>query len=220
MNCIFKSYRYSNGLRFILVLMLTAFMIAGCGGSDDDSDELITYYRDSDDDGYGDPNVSVEDYSEPEDYVHDNTDCNDANEFIHGCCSQGVRFTDMNDGTVRDNDTGLIWLKDAEAFGKMNWFDAVNAVADLSSGEKGLTDGSVDGDWRLPSNDEWEALMCRDFYVQEDVNFNRPALVNAAGDAQWTDGDLFLRVHTTYYWSSNEYEPGYAWHAYMGNGLT
>jgi len=220
MNFVLKSCRHSNGLRFIFVLILTAFMAVGCGGSDDDSDAVTTYYRDSDGDGYGDPNVSVEDYSEPEDYVPDNTDCDDTNKNIHGCCSPGVRFTDMKDGTVRDNNTGLIWLKDANALGEMNWFDAMNAAADLSSGEKGLADGSLDGDWRLPNKEEWEAFMCRDFYNPELFEFNKPALVNTKGDAQWSNGDAFTGVRTIYYWSSNEHKSNYAWHAYTGDGYT
>ena len=35
------------------------------------------------------------------------------------------RFTDNLDGTITDNLTGLIWLKDANCFGYRNWGEAI-----------------------------------------------------------------------------------------------
>lgn len=220
MNSTFKICWNANHMRFVLVLMTTFLMAIGCGGSDNDSSSdssntsrsLTTYYLDSDEDGYGDPNVSIEKNKRPEGYVPDNTDCDDNNKEIHACCSEVERFTDRRDGTVRDNETGLIWLKDANAFGEMNWTDAKTAVAGLSSGEQGLSDGSVDGDWRLPTIDEWENFMCR--------GFEKPALVNANGDGQWTEGDAFTAVISHYYWADNDFSPEKAWHAYMRDGNT
>ena len=121
------------------------------------------------------------------------------------------RFTDMGDGTIRDNHTGLIWLKDANAFGFMDWYEAMDEASMLSSGEHGLSDGSVDGNWRLPTKEEWEAFVSSEH--------NHPALVNTVGDAQWSEGDAFTGVQSFYYWSSTEYDSGSAWRARMDYGI-
>ena len=47
------------------------------------------------------------------------------------CCPSGTgRYVDCGNGTVTDNETGLIWLKNANCFGEMGWFAAMAAVAD------------------------------------------------------------------------------------------
>jgi hypothetical protein len=128
------------------------------------------------------------------------------------------RFTDMGDGTIRDNVSGLIWLKDASCDnlphtedGIADWMHAVVAAAVLTSGTCGLTDGSKAGDWRLPSKAEWEAFMSA-VYIN-------PALVNTVGDAQWSEGDAFTGVLSDAYWSLTEqkYEL-IAYYANMVNG--
>ena len=69
------------------------------------------------------------------------------------------RFTDNGDGTVTDNLTGLIWLKDADCFGSRNWTNALSDANTLADGSCGLTDGSVAGDWRLPNVRELQSLI-------------------------------------------------------------
>jgi len=44
------------------------------------------------------------------------------------------RFVDCGDGTIKDTETGLFWLKDASCFGTMNWAAASIAAADLAHG--------------------------------------------------------------------------------------
>ncbi|SDU49415.1 putative metal-binding motif-containing protein [Desulfobacula phenolica] len=55
--------------------------IEGVCGSDPPS--LNIYYRDYDNDGYGDPDSPYETSSQPSGYVKDNTDCNDYDSSIH-----------------------------------------------------------------------------------------------------------------------------------------
>ncbi len=66
------------------------------------------------------------------------------------------RFTDNGNGTVTDNLTGLIWLKNANCFGLRAWNDAVSDCNGLNSGECGLSDDSNAGDWRLPNQERTE----------------------------------------------------------------
>jgi len=131
-------------------------------------------------------------------------------EYLESLQPAVIRFTDMGNGTIRDNDTGLIWLKDANAFGLMDWDDAMNEVASLANGQCGLTDGSEAGDWKLPSKAEWETFYSADY--------DYPALVNTVGDAQWSEGDAFTEVQSNRYWSSTEYDSGFAWSAGMYYG--
>ena len=109
------------------------------------------------------------------------------------------RFKDNGDGTVEDLLTGLIWLKDASCDelgpdGSVNWQGALEAANALAEGQCGLTDKSKLGDWRLPNVNELLSLIDREFVY--------PALSNAAGNGQWTEGDAFSGVRPTHYWSS------------------
>jgi hypothetical protein len=88
----------------------------------------------------------------------------------------GPRFTDnivggfgVSNGTVTDNLTGLIWLKDARCsatFGGvantgtgLNWADALTWTNNLANLSCGLTDGSTVGQWRLPNRQELRSLL-------------------------------------------------------------
>jgi hypothetical protein len=77
--------------------------------------------------------------------------------------SADPRFTDNGNGTVTDNLTGLIWLKDAGCLEYMDWTSALSAANGLSAATAplacGLTDGSMAGDWRLPNVKELQSLI-------------------------------------------------------------
>ncbi len=109
-------------------------------------------------------------------------------------CSAG--FTDNGDGTVTDNLTGLIWLKNANCFGERNWTQALSDANGLASGDCGLTDGSSAGDWRLPNLNELRSLF--------DPGLSSPFL---------PAGHPFTGVQSDIYWSSTTYAviPDLAW---------
>ena len=140
------------------------------------------------------------------------TTCYDSAGFVIACAGTGQdgdvlagvalpspRFTDNGNGTITDNLTGLIWLKDAECFGTRTWAEALTDANTLASGACGLTDSSSAGNWRLPNVRELYSLM--------HLQFVGLALSNAAGTAKWTtNGDAFTDVDSSGYWSSTSYQ--------------
>jgi len=133
------------------------------------------------------------------------------------------RFSDKENGTVTDNLTGLIWLKDATCLGGHRWedtgpvFPALAAVANLNAGMNfscaNYTAGTFT-DWRLPNVKELQSLI--------DFGFFNPALSNAAGTAKWTEGNAFSGVQSAYYWSSATSAglPDFAWGVLLDDGFT
>jgi hypothetical protein len=106
-----------------------------------------------------------------------------------GVASPTPRFSDNGNGTVTDNLTGLIWMKNANAFGvKKNWAEALSAAATVANGIGGLTDGSNPGDWRLPNLRELQSLL-------DYGRFHPPLPANYP----------FAEVQMYFYWTSTTY---------------
>ncbi len=187
--------------------------LAGCvetpSDKDSDTDGYIDETCGGDDCNDGDGGINPGATEIPNDGI--DQDCDGSDLIIT------ARFTDMGNGTVRDNDTGLIWLKDANAFGYQTWYDATgtapNVIADFNAGTgysaAEYTAGTYT-DWRLPTIEEFEALV--------DTAYNDPALSNAAGDGKWSAGDAFIGVQSTIYWSSTESGSNTAWFVVMNDG--
>jgi len=92
------------------------------------------------------------------------------------------RFTDNGDDTVTDNNTNLIWSKNASLVEWKNWKEASNWCA-------GLTFAGY-SDWRLPAIHELQSLRDIDMLGQHDYPL-LPA------------DHPFVNVLTDYYWSAN-----------------
>jgi hypothetical protein len=138
---------------------------------------------------------------------------NDDGDLRRGVTRPEPRFKDNGNGTVTDNLTGLIWLKNANCFGYATLALSLSACNTLANGSCGLTDGSNPGDWRLPNRYELESLL--------NMAYFGPALSNAAGTGHWSEGDPFTNVQSLLpYWSSTTLaaNTGGAWHVNVDIG--
>jgi len=84
-------------------------------------------------------------------------------------------------------------------------------VSTLADGQCGLTDGSSGGDWRIPTKEEWETFMCREY--------TSPAVCNTVGTGQWSEGDPYINVETSYWSSIPTNDITHIWAVHLTNGL-
>jgi hypothetical protein len=128
-------------------------------------------------------------------------------------CDDVDRFLDNFNGTVTDCRTGLVWLKDADCFGQQDWWDADLYATKLNSGECELSDGSVEGNWRLPTKSELQGIGTDPpatwyLYYPSDYGYT------------WMIPDVpFVNVQRFFYWSSTQPGPGYMFDLNMDNGF-
>jgi hypothetical protein len=129
------------------------------------------------------------------------------------------RFTDNGNGTVTDNLTGLVWLKNAGctdtvggiAGGYMTWANALTFSNSLASGKCGLTDGSSAGQWRLPNVVELESLI--------DLSNYNPALPSKHPFISVQNGASYWSSTTDAYNTGSASINPTAWGVSMGYGL-
>ncbi len=105
---------------------------------------------------------------------------------VRGEMTPPPSFTDNGDGTVADNETGLVWQQQDDGVSR-NWKQGLAYCQDLDLG--GATD------WRLPDIKELRSIVDNTRYY--------PAI----------DTTVFPGTSLTYYWSSSTYAPStyYAW---------
>lgn len=88
------------------------------------------------------------------------------------------RFVDNGDGTITDTRTNLMWTKDANPFGLMNWEEATAGCRSFSV--------SGIGGWRMPTINE---LTFMSYSIQ-----------------LMRDGHPFTGIQPSDYWSGTAYE--------------
>ena len=123
-----------------------------------------------------------------------------------GTLSPLVRWCDQGDGTVQDMTTGLVWLRKADWGGTYPLWadfgnpDAHHRAAQLWDGSPyegtaGLSDGSIEGDWRLPTKTEFVGILVGDEHIRSSQMY------------------FFTGVLSLYYWSSTSdpNSPSNAW---------
>ncbi|MBF0527167.1 MAG: DUF1566 domain-containing protein, partial [Deltaproteobacteria bacterium] len=113
------------------------------------------------------------------------------------------RFADNANGTVTDKLTGLIWLKNANCFSRLDWDGALSAANSLAKGSCGLTDGSQAGDWRLLNVTEIKSL----------IDYSKSTMLLPSGHP-------FTGVMSSLYWLSSTLaiDSTLAWLVFLDNG--
>jgi Protein of unknown function (DUF1566)/Viral BACON domain len=104
-------------------------------------------------------------------------------------------YTDNGDGTITDNNTGLIWIKEPQ--GKMTWYDAISNVPSFS-----LAGYS---DWRVPTIKELYSLINFNGVTGQTETNSTPYLDTTYFNFYYGDTSLGERIIDCQYISSTSY---------------
>lgn len=112
---------------------------------------------------------------------------------------------------VTDNLTGIMWQKSANN-GEKDWSSAILYCNTLKLFVGGPIGYWAD-DWRLPNIKELQSLV--------DFGYVAPSLSDAEGKWQWSEGDPFTDVRSSFYWSSttHAYFTTAAWYVRFWDGF-
>lgn len=129
------------------------------------------------------------------------------------------RFSDNGNGTVSDNLTGLMWMKEANCVdtyditvgantrldGKLTWAEAHTFAQMVNSGAISCSVTTTYTNWRVPNRREIWSLT--DFSQRTDPPY---------GDSALPAGHPFIN-HESIYWTSTSYrqDPASAWVYYL-----
>ncbi len=194
-------------LYLLCILIFTLFAVTNCssssGGGEDPASET-TWYLDSDGDSYGDPNSSIEAESQPDDYVDDNTDCNDTNADIHPSASE------ICDDSLDNDCDGDTDYNDSACYTNNSLgmtFHLVHAGTFMMGSPDGTggINGAVAEPGRDPNETLHEVTLTQDFYMQttevtqgqwEEVMGSLPSEI---ASNTYGEGDNFPVYYITWY---------------------
>ncbi len=144
----------------------------------------------------------------------------------------GRRWVDRGDGTVRDCNTGKIWLKDADCLPETTWDEIVPiAIVGLNTGTDfgcaDYTPGTYT-DWEAPAMTDlcglWDGscigtgcCTASQGIVDTTVSGD-PKVANGTGDSRWTPGNVFVGVQSDLYWSITDGGSSDAWVINLASG--
>ena len=138
------------------------------------------------------------------------------------CFNNTHRFVDCGNGTVTDVVADLIFLKNANCYLALDYSTASAAAADLfdgrPTGDCGLSDGSRRGDWRLPTQPEWQAIADSGCLTPPKILGNESGLSPGCHSVEpWADN-----VQLEFYWSSSAHQADtlFTYALDMRNGFT
>lgn len=102
-----------------------------------------------------------------------------------------MSYTDNGDGTVTDNNTGLMWQQTPN-YNRMDYYDALDYVDTLNTGDY--------DDWRLPTIKELYSILNSDGELVSTSSDSTPYL-----DTDYFDFEYDALLYAAQYWSSNIY---------------
>ncbi len=179
-----------------------------CDGVDENCDSLIdndavdplTWYGDSDADGYGDPTETVDQCDQPTDFVADNTDCNDHQPTVSPGASELCGGGDENcDGAIDEDGASdaPLWYVDVDGddFGTgtatascMKPSDKVSRDGDCDDADRTINPDAIEVCGGVDENcdgtvDEATALGTTAWYVDADLDGYGGGAASMACDA-------------------------------------
>ncbi|WP_225414668.1 RCC1 domain-containing protein [Stigmatella hybrida] len=127
-----------------------------CNGQVDDGASGGTWYRDADNDGYGNPAASTQACAKPSGYVSNSGDCNDALASVKPGATEVCNTVDDNcNGSIDEGLPVSTWYRDADGDGRGNPSVSTQACA-APAGYVSTSDDCNDNNASLPRYFSWD----------------------------------------------------------------